>query len=92
MNCSYKYSKDDLSLFKREFSGKSIIELNFDNGDTAQEICKDFEQIANELSPEVIGMPIIFLDHTWSDDDIKGIYSDLRKISERYANEFLWEV
>jgi hypothetical protein len=90
LNCSYKYSKGDLPIFKREFSGKGIVEVNFDNGESAREICEGFEQIANELSPYVIGMPIVFLDQNWSDDDIRGIYSDLRKISERYAREILW--
>jgi len=90
LNCSYKYSKDDLSKFKKEFSRKGIIEINFDNGESAQEICKGFEQVANELSPDVIGMPLVFLDQNWSDDDIRGIYSDMRKISENYARSMLW--
>jgi len=90
LNCSFRYSRDDIPKLKREFSGRGIIEFNFDNGERAEEIVRGFEEIAHGLAPDVIGMPVLFLDHTWSDDDIHGIYTDLRGISERYAREIKW--
>ncbi len=52
---------------------------------------KGFEEIAGGLASDDIGMPVLFLDHTWSDDDIRGIYADMRKISERYARGIHWK-
>ncbi|UCB45828.1 MAG: hypothetical protein JSV25_16775 [Spirochaetota bacterium] len=90
LNCSYKYSKDDIQVLKSVFSGKGIIEFNFDNGESADEILKGFEEIANVLSPDVIGMPVLFLNESWRDEDLRSIYADLRKISDDYAGAIEW--
>jgi uroporphyrinogen-III decarboxylase len=90
LNCSYRYSRADLKELKASFSGRGVIEFNFDNGESAEEIVRGFEEIAHGLSPDAIGMPVLFLDHSWSDEDLRGIYADLRGISERYAREIRW--
>ena len=66
--------------------------MSFDlcNNTPSEKTVKGFEKIAGGLAPDVIGMPILFLDHTWRDDDLRGIYADMRKISERYAREVRW--
>ena len=91
LNCSYRYSRDDFPKLKEAFRGRGIVEVNFDNGESPEEIIRGFEEITDCFAPDTIGMPILFLDHTWSDEDILGIYADLRKISERYAQEMHWK-
>jgi hypothetical protein len=90
LNCSYRYSRADLKELKASFSGRGVIEFNFDNGESPDEIVRGFEEIAHGLAPDVIGMPLLFLDHSWSDEDLRGIYAVLRGISERYAREIRW--
>ena len=67
------------------------VTVNFDNGESPEEIIRGFEEMAGCFAPDTIGMPILFLDHTWTDEDLRGIYTDLRKISERYASEMHWK-
>jgi len=90
LNCSFKYSKDDLYMLKEAFGGRGFIEFNFDNEETPEEIIAGYEQIANTLSPDTVALPLLFLNETWSDDDIRAVYTDLRNISERYAAEIRW--
>ncbi|RKX99608.1 MAG: hypothetical protein DRP54_06965, partial [Spirochaetes bacterium] len=87
LNCSYRYTRSNLQALKEAFKGYGIVEFNFDNNETAEEIIKGFEEIANSLAPDVIGMPLVFLNETWKDDEITSLYHELRKISELYARE-----
>ncbi len=90
LNCSFKYSKDDLHRLKEAFGGRGFIEFNFDNEETPEEIVSGYEQIANTLSPDTVALPLLFLNETWTDDNIRAVYTDLRKISEHYAEEIIW--
>ena len=91
LNCSYRYSRSDLMAMKKEFKGKGIVEFNFDNDETPVEIIKGYNEIISELSPDVVGIPLLFLDENWSDDDIKDIYFELLKLSTEYAKEINWK-
>jgi hypothetical protein len=90
LNCSFRYSRGDLALLRREFKGRGIVEFNFDNGESAEEIIAGYEEIAHGLAPDVVGMPVVFLDHNWNNGDIRGLYADLRRISEEYARWIHW--
>ncbi len=91
LNCSFKYSKVDLEKIKNEFKGRGIVEFNVDFSESFEEIVKGYEKIANILTPDVIAIPLLFLDNTWSDSDLTDIYISLRKISDRYAKEINWK-
>ena len=91
LNCSYRYSRVDLSKIKKEFRSRGIVEFNFDNDEKPEEIIAGYEEIANTLSPDVVGIPLLFIDDSWSEDDLTSIYHELRKISEKYAKEIKWE-
>lgn len=86
LNCSYKYSRNDLIRMKEIFKGRGIVEFDFDN-ETLDEMVKSYEEVAQCLAPDVIGIPLIFLDHRCTDSDLTDIYMALRNISERYAKE-----
>jgi len=90
LNCSFRYSRDDIPAFKEVFRQRGIVEFNFDNGEGAEEIIAGYEEIANGLAPDVAGVPVVFLDGAWKDDDIRALYDSLRGISERYAASMDW--
>ena len=90
LNCSFRFSRIDLSRIREAFSGRGIVEFMFDNGETPAEILRGYEEAASALSPEVIAVPVIWLNHTWRDDDIRALYEGLRSVSVRYAREMRW--
>ncbi len=90
LNCSYKYSKDDILKIKKAFSGKGIVEFAFDNGESVEEIVKGYEELADKLAPDVAAIPFLWLDDTWSDEGIKDVHHELKQISEKYSNEMRW--
>ena len=90
LNCSFKYSDGDIEKIKTSFKGRGIVEFNFDFGESFDEIVSGYEKIADTLAPDVVAIPLLFLDHTWTNSDLTDIYMSLRKISERYAKEIRW--
>jgi len=91
LNCSFRYSRGELDTMKKEFKGRGIVEFNVDNSESFDEIVAGYEDIAHRLAPDVIAIPLLFLDHTWTDDSITEVYMALRHISERYAREIEWK-
>ena len=67
-----------------------IIEINFDNGETPEQVIKGYGESAEALAPAVAAIPVLFINETWSDDDVRETYLQLRKISESYAAEVDW--
>ncbi len=90
LNCSWKYSKADLSAMRDAFRGRGIVELNFDCGESFDEIVRGFEAATEILAPDVIALPLVFLNETWADDAVSDLYSALRAVSERYAAGMNW--
>lgn len=91
LNCSYKYTKNDMFAIKKAFRGEGIVEFMFDNGESPGEIISAFEEIANVLAPDVVGIPLVWLNETWTDEDIRDLYFNLKKISEEYAKSMRWK-
>ncbi|MEW5817691.1 MAG: uroporphyrinogen decarboxylase family protein, partial [Spirochaetota bacterium] len=90
LNCSYKYTKDELLKVKSAFKGKGIIELMFDNCETYAEIIKGFEEAAHILVPDVVAIPMVWLNENHTNNDIKEIFHGLKKVGEAYAREMHW--
>ena len=90
LNCSYRYTKADLPRIKEAFRGKGIVEIMFDNGESAEEIIAGCEHTADELAPDVIAIPVVWLNESWTDDDIRALHQDLQHLAERYAREIRW--
>jgi hypothetical protein len=91
LNCSFRYTRGELPRISRAFRGRGIVELMFDNGESPEEIISGYEEIADALAPDVIGIPIVWLTDTWSDDEIRGLYHGLLRVSRRYAGEIRWQ-
>ena len=90
INCAYDYSRDDLPELREIFAGWGMVEVNFDSGETPEEMLEGFRYIMETLAPDVIGVPICTIDETWSDDDITAFYWDMRKIADEYAANIKW--
>lgn len=90
VNCSFTYTRNDLPEVKKAFKRRGIIELMFDNGESAEEILAGMEEIAGALAPDVIGIPMIWLSEQWSRDEITQIWYDLEKICRSYAQSMNW--
>lgn len=91
LNCSYRYTCKDISRIKETFRGRGIVEFMFDNAETPEEIVAGFENIAQSLAPDVVGIPVLWFDSSWKDSDIKDLYFSLRKISGEYATSMRWK-
>jgi hypothetical protein len=90
VNCSFRYSRADLPVFKEYFRSRAIVELNFDCGESFAEIVQGYQAAVDILAPEVIAVPLAFLNETWTEEAVTELYSALRTISERFAREMRW--
>jgi hypothetical protein len=90
LNCSFRFTRPELPRIREAFQGRGIVELMFDNGETPVEILRGYEEAASTLSPEVVAVPVVWLSHTWPDDDIRALYDGLRAVAVRYARSMRW--
>jgi uroporphyrinogen-III decarboxylase len=90
LNCSFRYTRPELGRIREAFAGRGLVEFMFDNGETPEQILAGYEEIAEALCPEVVGIPLVWLNETWSDEAIRGLDEDLRVIAERYARQMRW--
>jgi uroporphyrinogen-III decarboxylase len=90
LNCSYRYTRAELPRIKQAFKDRGIVEFMFDNGESMEEIIEGYEEIAHSLAPDVIGIPMVWLTESWTDEGIRELYQGLRNVSERYAREMNW--
>lgn len=91
LNCSFRYTRGDLRNLARAFAGRGLVELMFDNGESAAEIVAGFEEAARVLSPGVLAIPVVWLDDRWSDTDIRQLHQELLKVAARHAVDMKWE-
>jgi len=72
------------------FAGWGVIEPMFDQNETAEEMLAGYREMMECLAPDTLAIPICILDKNWSDDDITGLYHEMRKVSEEYARAMHW--
>jgi hypothetical protein len=90
LNCSFRYTRGELPRLREAFRDRGIVELMFDNGETSAQIVAGFEEAVAALVPEVVAIPVVWLNQAWSDGDIRGLYEDLRAVAERAARHMNW--
>jgi len=90
LNLSYKYSYKDFSALREIFAGWGIMHIMLDNELTAEAMLASFRYTMETLAPDVIGIPMCFVDDTWHDEDVKALYWDMRKIADEYAANMKW--
>ena len=90
LNCSFRYTRADLPRLREAFRGRGIVELMFDNGESPQEVLAGYEEAALALAPAVAALPVVWHGGDWSDDTLRALDADLRRVAARYAREMRW--
>jgi uroporphyrinogen-III decarboxylase len=90
LNCSFRYTRGELERLREAFRGRGIVELMFDNGETAVQILQGFEEAASALVPDVVAIPLVWFNQDWSDGDIRALFEDLRAVAARAAGHMNW--
>ncbi|HEX9132509.1 MAG TPA: hypothetical protein VF844_09460 [Ktedonobacteraceae bacterium] len=87
---SYKYSCADFPALSQIFAGWGMFHILLDNELEPQQMIDGFRAMMETLAPNVVGVPLCFVDDTWADEDITQLYWELRKIAEEYAANMKW--
>lgn len=91
LNCSWRYTRNDMEKLRRAFAGRGLVFAMFDNEETPEEMMAGYAEMAEALAPDTIGLPVCIMDgEAYSDGDILETYLGLRKISEEYAANLRW--
>jgi len=90
LSLSYKYSQQEFPELREIFRGWGVLQVLLDNEPTPEAILAAFRRMADALAPDVVGIPIFFVDDTWRDEDVTALYWDMRKIAEQYAANMRW--
>jgi hypothetical protein len=91
INCSFRYTLDSLPALRKAFAGRGLIQVMFDNGETAKAMVTGFRYLMEELAPEVIALPMPQVDDSWSDAEITDLYYAMREVAIEYAANMRWQ-
>lgn len=90
LNCSYRYTRAELPALRDLFAGWGVLEIMFDNGETAEQMLAGYRHMIDCLAPETLAIPYCLVDGTWSDSDITALYWDMRALATAYARNMRW--
>jgi hypothetical protein len=90
INCSFQYTRNSLPLLRKAFAGRGLVQVMFDNGETAEIMVAGFRFLMEELAPEVIALPVPQVDDSWSDAEIIELYYAMREVAIEYAANMRW--
>jgi uroporphyrinogen-III decarboxylase len=90
LNCSYRYSRRDLPRLGRAFAGRGLVQVMFDNGESAEEMLAGFRYMLETLAPDTVGLPMPIVNDTWTDAEITELYGEMRQIGQVYAANMRW--
>lgn len=90
INCSFQYTRDALPLLHKAFAGRGLVQVMFDNGETAEAMLAGFRYLMEELAPDVIALPVAQVDDSWSDAEITDLYYAMREVAVEYAANIRW--
>ena len=102
LNCSFRYSRDDLETLKEELGPKAEerlgrrghLEVMFERGVPLEAMVAGFRELAELLAPDVVALPYcqVLTDGSVTDDEITLFCAAMRTIAEDYAGTMLWHV
>jgi len=90
INCSFRHTLVSLPALRNAFAGRGLIQVMFDNGETAEEMVAGFRHLMEELAPDVIALPMPQVDDSWSDAEITELYYAMREVAVEYAANIRW--
>jgi hypothetical protein len=91
LNCSHRFTHQEYPALREVFAGWGVIEPMFDQGERAEEMLAGYREMCEALAPDTLAIPICIVDDTWSDDDIRSLYQEMRKLSVEYAAAMHWQ-
>jgi hypothetical protein len=90
INCSFRHTRSEFPKLRQAFRREGIIEVNFDNDETPEEVLSGYREVAEALAPDVPAIPLIMINDAHRDDEVRDLVQGLRRISETYAAEMHW--
>ncbi len=90
INCSFRFTRGSLPALRKAFAGRGLVQVMFDNGETAAEMIAGFRSLMEGLAPEVIALPMPQVDDSWSDGEITDLYDAMRPVAVEYAAAMRW--
>jgi uroporphyrinogen-III decarboxylase len=99
LNCSYRYSQNDLQALREEFGPRAKEELDFKGHlevllewqDTGEEMVSAFRALMEQLAPDIFAIPICMLkSEEWEDDEITQLYWEMRNVAAEFAGNIEW--
>ena len=91
LNCSFRYTRPEFPKLREAFRGRGLVEVMFDNGESPEEILAGYEEVAGALAPEVAALPLLIINETHPDDQVRDLHQDLKTVAARYAREMRWD-
>lgn len=90
LNLAFKYSHMDFPALREILAGWGIVNILMDNELTPEAMLASFRYTMETFCPDVVGIPVCFVDDTWHDEDVTALYWDMRKIADEYAANMHW--
>jgi hypothetical protein len=90
LNCSFRYTRSEFPALREAFRGKGLVEVNFDNNESPEEVLAGYQEASEALLPDVPAIPLIIINETHRDEEVRDLFRGLRKIAERCAAEVRW--
>lgn len=90
LNLANKYSQGDYPMLREVFAGWGVMHILLDNEPTPEEQIAAFRHLMETFAPDVVAIPICFVDDTWADDDVTALYWAMRQIADEYAANMRW--
>lgn len=101
LNCSQRYSREDLPALRDELGGTSEerlgrrghLEVMFERHVALDDMVKGFRDLADALAPDVVAIPYcqVPADGSVSDDEITAFYRAMRSVADDYASRMRWD-
>jgi uroporphyrinogen-III decarboxylase len=90
LSLAYKYSQQEFPNLREIFAGWGILHVLLDNESTPEAMLAAFRRMAETLAPDVVGIPVCYVDDTWQGADVTDLYWQMRKVSDEYAANMRW--
>jgi hypothetical protein len=90
VNCSFRYTRGEFPKLREAFRDDGVVEVMFDNDESPEEVLAGYQAVAEGLLPDVPAVPLIMINDSHRDGEVRELYQGLRKISKRYAAEVHW--
>ncbi len=90
LNCSFRYTRPWFQRLRSAFAGRGLVQVMFDNGESAGEMLAGFREMMEIFAPDVVALPMPIVNDSWSDAEISDLYEAMREVGREYAANMRW--